>query len=251
MLMNRRYRWLLLMVWVLCASPVFADEASSGAGSVIRSGAEYDYPPFCIVEEGGRANGFSVELLRAALEVMDHEVTFRVGPWTEVKGLLESGKIDALPLVGRTPEREHLFDFTFPYLSLHGVIVVPEDVTGIHELNDLKGLRVAVMEGDNAEEFLRREDRGFEIVTTPTFENALRELSNGRHDAVVIQKLLALRLIPQSEITNLRNVGKPLEGLRQEFCYAVKEGDKETLSLLNEGLALVMADGTFSTPKMI
>jgi len=160
--------------------------------------------------------------------------------------LTPKGEIKALPLVGRTPERESLFDFTFPYLSLHGAIVVPEGTTDIHDLNDLRGRRVAVMKGDNAEEFLRRTDLGIEIHTTPTFKDALRELSGGNHDAVIIQRLLALRIIQLAKITNLKIVDKPLEDLRQDFCFAVKEGDKETLSLLNEGLALVMADGIFN-----
>ncbi len=74
----------------------------------------------------------------------------------------------------------------------------------------------------------------------------MRELSDGRHDAVLIQRLLALRLIQDAGIPNLRVVGKAVEELRQDFCFAVREGDRQTLSLLNEGLALVMADGTFS-----
>jgi hypothetical protein len=56
--------------------------------------------------KAGRADGFSVELLRAALAAMGREVTFRTGPWGEVKGWLEKGEVQVLPLVGRTPERE-------------------------------------------------------------------------------------------------------------------------------------------------
>jgi two-component system, cell cycle sensor histidine kinase and response regulator CckA len=104
---------------------------------------------------------------------------------------------------------------------------------------------VAVMQGDNAEEFLRREDRGISIVTTDTFETALRELSRGQHDAVVIQRLVALRLIAAMGLGNLEIVNRPIEGFRQDFCFAVREGDRDTLALLNEGLAIVMADGTY------
>ncbi len=213
--------------------------------TVIQSGCEVDYPPFCIVDEHGKADGFSVELMRASMDAMDHDVTFRTGPWSEVRGWLERGEIDALPLVGRTPEREQLFDFTIPYMSLHGAIVVREDNTTIRFLEDLRGRQVAVMKGDNAEEFLRREDRGIDIVTTPTFEDALQELSQGRYDAVVTQRLVALRLIQEANLTNLQVVNKPVTGFRQDFCFAVKEGDRATLALLNEGLALVMADGTY------
>jgi len=230
----------MLLVFIL---QVPRTAVASEASPPVISAAEIDYPPFSIVDETGRADGFSVELLRAALAAMGRDVTFRTGPWGEVKGWLEQGDVQVLPLVGRTPEREELFDFTVPYMSLHGAIVVRSGTDDIRNLTDLKGRRVAVMGGDNAEEFLRREERGILIHTTPTFEQALRELSQGRHDAVVVQRLVALRLIPDTGLTNLRIVDKPITGFRQDFCFAVKSGDSDMLALLNEGLAIVMADG--------
>ncbi|WP_319405332.1 transporter substrate-binding domain-containing protein [uncultured Desulfosarcina sp.] len=223
----------------------FAGEDTLTARSTIRSAAEIDYPPFSIVDEDGQPNGFSIELLRSALAAMRRDVTFQTGSWTEVRGWLEKGQVHALPLVGRTPERESIFDFTFPYMSIHGAIVVRKDTTDIQSLGDLKGREVAVMGGDNAEEFLRREDRGIKIHTTDSVQEALRELSEGQYDAVVIQRLVALRLIQETGLFNLQIVKRPIEGFRQDFCFAVKEGDRETLALLNEGLAMVMADGTF------
>ena len=218
--------------------------AAEADATPLLAGCEQDYPPFCIVHPDGQVDGFSVELLRAALKAMGREVTFRTGPWAEVKGWLERGEVQVLPLVGRTPERETMFDFTVPYLAMHGAIVVREDSTGIRDLNDLRGRRVGVMKGDNTEEFLRREDRGMEILTTETFSDALRELSQGRFDAVVVQRLVALRLLAENRLTNLRIVDQPIKGFSQDFCFAVREGDRDTLALLNEGLALVVADGT-------
>ncbi|RJP93632.1 MAG: response regulator [Desulfobacteraceae bacterium] len=239
------------ILFILAALLLFG--ASTGAGETtiatggpaILSASEIDYPPFCIVDSDGRANGFSVELMRAALKAMGREVTFRTGPWKDVRGWLEQGEVQALPLVGRTPEREPVFDFTVPYMTLHGAIVIRKGTPDIRNLDDLKGRHVAVMQGDNAEEFLRRVDRGIEIHTTATFDAALQELSEGRHDAVVIQRLVALRLIKEAQLANLQIVNRPIEGFRQDFCFAVKEGDRDTLALLNEGLAVVMADGTY------
>jgi PAS domain S-box-containing protein len=197
-----------------------------------------------MVHEDGRADGFSVELLRAALKAMGREVTFRPGAWADVKGWLERGEVQVLPLAGRTPEREAVFDFTVPYLTMHGAIVVRQETKGIADLNDLRGRRVAVMRGDNTEEFLRREDRGIDIMATRTFTDALHALSAGRCDAVIVQRLVASRLLAEHRLTNLRVVDRPIEGFSQDFCFAVREGDRETLALLNEGLALVVADGT-------
>ncbi|MDA3949169.1 MAG: transporter substrate-binding domain-containing protein [Spirochaeta sp.] len=119
----------------------------------VTMGAEPGYPPYSFVDDTGNATGFSVELFRAVAEAMNLDLRIEVAPWNTIKGQLAAGELDALPLVGRTPEREELFDFTVPYLSLYGGIVVREDVSDITRFQDLAGHRVAVMNGDNAEEF--------------------------------------------------------------------------------------------------
>ncbi len=244
--LNRISAGLILFVFIICSSsPISAEYTPSVKTGPLHSAAEIDYPPFSVVDEHGNAEGFSVELMRAALDAMGRDVTFRTGPWPEVRGWLEKGEVDALPLVGRTPEREALFDFTTPYMTLHGAIIVRNDETGIRDIPDLKGRRVSVMKGDNAEEFLRREAHGIEMHTVPTFEIALSELSQGKCDAVVMQRLVALRLIEKTGLTDLYIIDKPVEGFGQDFCFAVREGDLETLALLNEGLAIVMANGVY------
>lgn len=234
----------VLATLFLLATTLF-DLPLAAGNQPILAGCETDYPPFCIVDAQGRTDGFSVELFREALGSMNRTTTFRTGTWEEAKGWLERGEVQALPLVGRTPEREAIYDFTFSYMTLSGAIVVRNETMGIESLEDLRGRSVAVMKADNAEEFLRRESRGFEIRTTPTFEHALRELAEGRHDAVVIQRLVALRLLSELKLKNLRIVPRPIEEFQQDFCFAVKKGDTATLALLNEGLALAMADGTY------
>lgn len=66
----------------------------------------------------------------------------------------------------------------------------------------------------------------------------------GMHDAVVIH-LVGLHLLQEGSYNNLEIVKNPIKEFRQDFCFAVQEGDRKTLALLNEGLALVMADGTY------
>lgn len=242
------YILILAVVILFQASPSVAEEGmtvvETPVKSPILSACEYDYPPFCLVDPEGTVNGYSIELMRAALAAMGREATFRTGIWTDVKSWLLSGQIQALPLVARTQEREATMDFTFPYMSLHGAIVVRKETTGISKLSDLTGRKVGVMRGDNVEEFLLRTKIKMDLQSVPTFEVALRDLSEGRNDAVVILQLVAIRLIQEMGLKNLRIINDPIEGFSQDFCFAVKEGDRDTLALLNEGLALVTADGT-------
>jgi len=234
-----------LLIYTSNSYAIAVEEKALDTSGQILVGCEFDYPPYCFVNENGEADGFSVELFRAAANEMGMKVDFKTGSWNKLKYDLEGGKLDALPLVGRTAEREDMYDFTFPYLTMHGAIVVRNNQEDIQSLNDLQGKEVAVMKGDNAEEFLRRINLNTEIIQRTTFKRALVELSEGKHDAVVIQRLLALQLIRENRLTNLKVVGRPSELYQQSFCFAVDEGNEELLSLLNEGLSIVNTNGTF------
>ena len=211
---------------------------------MLRSAAEPDYPPFSIVTTNGDAAGFSVDLLRAAAETMSLDITFKTGPWNQIKDELAEGELDVLPLVGRTPEREALYDFTTPYLTLHGALFVRKDETTIHSLADLPGKRIAVMKGDNAEEYVLRSKLSDDIVSTTTFDDAFRMLAAGEADAVIAQKLMSVSLLKQLGLDTIRVVGKPNEEFKQQFCFAVQKGNARLLALLNEGLAIINANGT-------
>lgn len=211
----------------------------------ISSASEPDYPPFSIMAQDRSADGFAIELMRAALQAMGKEPSFKVAEWSIIKDELARGEIDALPLVGRTPERELLYDFTIPYMQLFGTIVVRKDNNDIKNAQDLKDREIIVMKGDNAEEFLRREQISDNLILTPTFEKAFELLSQGEGDAVVVQQLVARGLLGKTGTENLKMIDTPLLGFRQDFCFAVQKGNWELLSILNEGLAVVKADGTY------
>jgi PAS domain S-box-containing protein len=234
---NIKYFYLLFIFLILSPDLIYAQET-------IKSAAEYDYPPFSIVNEKGEADGFSVELLRASLKAAGLDVKFSVGPWAKIKQDLAKGKIQVLPLVGRTPEREKIYDFSVPYLTNYGGIFVRKDQTNIKTLKDLADKEILVMKGDNAEEFLLRENVSKHIIPTESFEDAFKMLSQGKHDAVVAQQIVGRQLIKKLGITNVINISR-IDTYKQDWTFAVKQGDKELLASLNDGLSKIIIDGTF------
>ncbi|MDA3834092.1 MAG: transporter substrate-binding domain-containing protein, partial [Spirochaetales bacterium] len=208
--------------------------------------SEPDYPPYCTVDEDGNATGFAVELFEAAAEAVGIVPVIKIGVWDKIKNDLAEGKIDALPLVGRTPEREELFDFTMPYLSLHGAVFVREGTEGINSVSDLRGKEIVVMKGDNAEEYVRRDSLSDLIFTTKTFEEAFNRLAAGQYDAVITQRIAGIHLLEDMGIKSVKPLDFQLPRFRQDFCFAVQEGDEELLARLNEGLSIVIADETFN-----
>lgn len=207
--------------------------------------SEPDYPPYCIIDAEGNPDGFSVELFREAASAAGLYVTIRIGIWNQIKEELAVGSIDALPFVGRTPEREALYDFTLPYLSLHGAIFVRRGTSGIESVADLKQKRVGVMRGDNAEEYIVRDSISGFVIATNTFEEAFRMLESGELDAVITQRVMGLKLLKAMKIRSIQPLEILLPDFRQDFCFAVKKGDAELLSRLNEGLSIVIANKKF------
>ncbi|MCK5188569.1 MAG: transporter substrate-binding domain-containing protein, partial [Methylococcales bacterium] len=232
----------VVFLWILSFCLSLPTQAIA---NTVRSASELAYPPFSIVLDDGVASGFSVELMREALKVMGHKVTYEVSPWSIIKQNLEQGKLDALPLVGRTPEREKLFDFTFPYIKLYGAVFVRNDENDINNISDLSGRRVGVMRNDNAEEFMLREHITDQLISTSSFKDAFLQLSTGKIDAVVVQQLVGISLIDELKLNNIKTALAPLKGFRQDFCFAVTKGNKELLADLNEGLSIVIANKTY------
>jgi len=223
---------------------------------ILKSASEFDYPPFALVRPDGSADGFSVDLLKAVTKAVGLEINFIVGPWHKIKQKLVGGHLDVLPLVSYSQERDKAYDFTVPYLRMHGTIFVRRGEKTIRGRTDLKDKEVIVMRGDTAHEYAVGENLSDKLILTDTFEEAMRLLSTGKHDAVIIQQLVGLQLIKKLGISNVVNVStfqetslkpvdKPLSGFEQKFCIAVQDGNKELLALLNEGLAIVISKGTY------
>jgi len=233
----------------------FITFASQQEGIVYKSATEYDYPPFSVVTDG-EADGFSVELLKAVAKEMGLSIEFKVDNWNTIKKELENGKLDVLPLVGYSEERDSYFDFTVPYIVMRGNIFVRNNYTEITSEEDLYKKEIIVMRGDNSQEYAEMMDFTDQLILVDTYTEAFELLSSGQHDAVLAQSLVGLKLINELEITNVEAVTRmsddgvdriklSLEGYEQKFSFAVREGDKELLALLNEGLAIVSENGTY------
>lgn len=244
MKINRILLVLLLLQVFIAAS------ATPAQTDTLRVGCEPDYPPFCFVDEQGQPQGLAVDVMREVARASGLEVSFQVGIWNVIKQDLASGKLDVLPFVGRTPEREDLFDFTLPYLSLHGAIFIRKNNTDIRSLEDLKDKHLVVMKGDNAEEFIRREKLSDEVTTTATFEEAFHLVSQGEYDATISQRITGIRLIDELNLKNVVGLDLPLHEFRQDFCIAVREGDQQLLTALEEGLSVIIAHDTFNEIRL-
>ena len=111
------------------------------------------------------------------------------GTWSECLDRLEAGKIDIMPDVAYTRQRENIFAFNKePVLSDWFQIYAPRG-SGVRSLLDLSGKRVAVLENSIQQETFEQMRKGFDlemsIITFSDNDEMFAGLRKGMADAVV------------------------------------------------------------------
>jgi len=247
---------ILILITIFVSFLDFSPQINAEAGDTIYlSAAEYGYPPFSL-EMNGEPDGFSVQLLKAVAVEMGIQLEFKLDYWSIIKQELIDGELDVLPLVGYTEDRDLLLDFTVPYIVMRGNIFVRDNDDSIQSADDLFGKEILVLSGDNSEEYARSIGLDTELTATATYAEAFNLLSDGSYDAVLAQGLVGEKIIFDEGIKNvspvyvldnngISRIKLNLEGYEQKFCFAVTEGNAELLSILNEGLSIVSANGTY------
>lgn len=208
----------------------------------VRARGDRAYPPYEYLDDQGRPAGFNVDLFREVCEVMGLRCEVSLGPWSEVRTQLETGKIDALMGMFQSPERARLVSFSSPHMQVSYSIFVPQG-SPISGPEDLRGRRVLVEEGDIMHDYLRTSGLSAQIMTVTDPADALRGLSAGRHDAALLARLQTLYLMDKMGIRNVVPVGRPIQ--TRAYCFAVRKESTELLAQLNEGLSILRGNGRY------
>lgn len=209
---------------------------------VLRVGGDQSYPPYEYLNNG-IPTGFNVDLIRAVAAEMGYEVEITLGPWSEIRQGLLDGKYDLLMGMVPTTEREKDYDFSIPYTYITFDLFVPQN-SNVRSLQDLEDKAVVVQAGGLMQEYLRETGFAGEVVLVQDIVNALRLVNEGAYPAALLNRLQGQFLISELGLSNVRRVGTDVQS--RKYCIAVKDGNKELLARLNEGLYLVSSSGRLS-----
>ncbi len=116
---------------------------------------------------------------------------------------------------------------------------------GIRSEKDLAGKSIIVVAADIALEYAQHKGWGKQLTTVPTAADGFYLLAAGRHDAMIISRLVGLHTLRQLGMPSIAML--PIaDGASQKFSFAVRKGNAELLALLNEGLAASRANGSYA-----
>lgn len=212
---------------------------------MIRVGVELDYPPFEMVEAGGIPTGFAVELFKAVAASTHLDIRFEAGPWTDLLADLRQGRLDVLPFVAISPEREADLDFSVPVLTTQGALFARSGARVVDRKTDLETLHLLVMQDDIAHEFVRQRGLGRQVTAFETLDEAFRALANGVGDVVVAPRFSGVLTIEELGLQGIRPLAFLLDEMVLSYAFAVRNDQHALLAKLNGGLAQVIANGGY------
>ncbi|MBJ6799811.1 transporter substrate-binding domain-containing protein [Geomonas propionica] len=240
---------IILLLLFLSCSLAFATGDPLGVGdalpetTTIKVGGNRAYPPYEFLDRNGQPAGFTVDLIRSIAEVMGVNADIQLGEWSKVREDLEAGRIDMTLGMSHTGEREEVYDYPSPHAIVQHAIFARRETPPAGSLEELRGKKVVVFRGGVMNEKLKALGYEKDLVLTKTAADALRLLASGQNDYAVVALLPGMYIIRENKLTNLVPVARNIATFK--FSFAVRQGNHELQSQLNEGLAILKKNGEY------
>ena len=193
---------------------------------VIPIGGESDWPPYDFVDEQSRHTGVAADILKLMGDRLG--VRFEVDAsldWETMLDQVRAGKLYAVCAIAPTPSRQKDFLFTTPYVLSPSGVVTRHDNDNIVTLSDLASRRVAIPAGFADIELLQNRLPNFTLVKVDSLLKALQAVQEGRADAAFGSTEVAVYLMDQNKIRNLKVVvsDAPMRGNELRFGTSVHQ----------------------------
>lgn len=193
-----------------------------------------NYPPYIMCEADGTLDGYLVDAWQLWEKKTGVPVKIVAQDWATAQQTIAAGKADVIDTIFRTQERERILDFSAPYASLPVAIYTHEDVTGVTDINALKGFVVGVKAGDACIEKLKAGGAS-NLQTYVSYAALLKaSLANQLHVFCMDEapaNYLILRAAAEHKFLKAFNIDTG------EFHRAVRRGDADTLALVERGFS--------------
>lgn len=216
--------------------------SSAWAQKEIVFAVDATWPPMEFVDAEKNIVGYSIEYMKAAGEAAGFTPVFKNVAWDGIFAGLATGKYDAIcSSVSITDERKKGMNFSAPYFKVRQALIVSSK-SSVTSLAELKGQKVGGQIGTTGY-FAIKAVPGLEAKSYDEVGLAMEDLNVGRIAAVVCDDPVAANYALNQYKESLKIAAIIETGVAEFYGIAVSKGDKETLELVNKGIAAVIASG--------
>ncbi len=168
--------------------------------------------------------------------------------WSDALDALKTGAVNLLPAITETPQRKEFASFTQAYIIVHNVVLIRREFDDSFTEEDLVNMRTAVIKDYYAQDLMENKYPGIDLYKMIDIEEALRALSFGKIDALILDTGQAAYYISESGIGNLQMNDNIRLGFQLELAMATSLDSPELISILNKILCS-MPDATRESLK--
>jgi polar amino acid transport system substrate-binding protein len=243
-------RWAAALLLAASVGVAFAFAPARAGNGTIRIGTEGAYPPFNYFE-GNELTGFEIELARAMCEQMKANCSFSIVDWDNLIPDLLAGKIDAIVAsMEITDERRQQIAFSGRYYRTPAVFMVrtDTDLTAVTP-EALAGRKIGVPAGSVYEAYAADVFAKAEIRTYANLDEASLDLSAGRIDAVLGDKIALAEWLKRGKEASccrfLADAPWQQDDLGEGYGIGVRPADTALARRFDAALAAIIADGTY------
>ncbi|HQO58740.1 MAG TPA: transporter substrate-binding domain-containing protein [Candidatus Omnitrophota bacterium] len=162
-------------------------------GRKVRVGL-YENKPKIFTNEAGVASGIFPTILHEIGRKEKWQLIYIPCQWNECLESLENGRIDLMPDVAFSAERDERLDFHSEVVVNRWSVVYAKKSKRMTTISDLNGQRIAVLKGSIQYGLLQQMVQGFGLKVSflerPSFEEAFGATARGDADAVVANQFL-------------------------------------------------------------
>lgn len=196
-----------------------------------------DSYPYQFVDDNGDAKGLLVDLWREWSLQTKTSVVFVVRHWKDSLTQLEEGKADIHLGMGRTVEREKVFDFADPVSSVNTYLYLRKSLKDKTTFKDLLPYRIGVVTGSSHESVLNEQVSGLSFRYYNSRAALLNGVIGGEVDVFAGMEgylrdtAVSRAVLDEFPLDNRVLIKKTL------MLPAVTKGDKALLNKVDQGFA--------------
>jgi ABC-type amino acid transport substrate-binding protein len=202
------------------------------------------FEPFAVAKEG-KSEGLAVDIITEALAKVNIRALFVGDQQDKLEGLLAKGEVDGWAFLGINPERRKTYDFSDPYLISGGALFVKSPNPPSSDLKEFEGKTVVTPKIGPLAGYIEKNFPKVRVMTdVKSYTETLQAVVDGKADAAALNtqagSVLAGQLFPG-------RFSMPEKGfLDIPIGIGVLKGmHGDLLTRFNEGLKLILADGTY------
>jgi len=187
----------------------------------------------------GQYIGFEKEIAEEVARALGVQLKLVIKAWDTLIPELQRGSYEmAMNGIEDTADRGKIVEFSTPYYVYSQQLTVRKTTKGVKDLDDLRGRKVGTLSGTAAEDLLRQH-AGIEVVINPEIIYSYRDLAEGKVDAVLLDKPIAVAYGASNP--RLKNVGDSFQ--EGHYVIAFRKGDETLRQAVNAALDEMKRNG--------